>query len=101
MKTVSYLTLVTAVCVVFFWVFMALRPANASWRLIPGHRTTGTDLSETTKNHAGRLPHPNVLGNRADKAPNRHHGENLHGRHCKRKMIYEKAAPSPDRVLPP
>lgn len=34
MKTV--LTSVTAICVVIFWVFMALRPANASWRLIPG-----------------------------------------------------------------
>jgi hypothetical protein len=29
MKTVSYLALVTAICVVIFWVFMALRPANA------------------------------------------------------------------------
>jgi hypothetical protein len=29
MKTVSYLTSVTAICVVIFWVFMALRPANA------------------------------------------------------------------------
>jgi hypothetical protein len=30
MKPVSYLTLVTAICVVIFWVFMALRPVNAS-----------------------------------------------------------------------
>ena len=29
LKTVSYLALVTAICVVIFWVFMALRPANA------------------------------------------------------------------------
>jgi hypothetical protein len=29
MKTVSYLALVTAICVVIVWVFMALRPANA------------------------------------------------------------------------
>jgi hypothetical protein len=29
MKTVSYLTLVTAICVVIFWVFMPLRPASA------------------------------------------------------------------------
>ena len=29
MKTASYLALVTAICVVIFWVFMALRPANA------------------------------------------------------------------------
>jgi hypothetical protein len=29
MKTVSSLALVTAICVVIFWVFMALRPASA------------------------------------------------------------------------
>jgi hypothetical protein len=29
MKTVSYLALVTAICIVIFWVFMAIRPASA------------------------------------------------------------------------
>ena len=29
LKTVSYLALVTPICVVILWVFMALRPANA------------------------------------------------------------------------
>jgi hypothetical protein len=41
MKPVSYLTLVTAICVVIFWVFMALRSVNASWRLIPGRPFDG------------------------------------------------------------
>jgi len=36
MKTVGNLILMTVICIVLFWVFMALRPANASWRLIPG-----------------------------------------------------------------
>jgi hypothetical protein len=34
MKTVSSLALVTAICVVIFWVFMPLRPASAQ----QGHR---------------------------------------------------------------
>jgi hypothetical protein len=49
---------------------------------LQGGRTTGTDLSATTPNHAGRLPHPNVLGNKGDKRlstnliePNGYHGE--------------------------
>jgi hypothetical protein len=29
MKTVSYVALVTLICIVIFWVFMALRPASA------------------------------------------------------------------------
>jgi hypothetical protein len=37
MKTVSYLALVTAICVVIFWVFMALRPANAQQGYRPFH----------------------------------------------------------------
>jgi hypothetical protein len=39
MKTFGYLTLMAAICIVLFWVFMALRPANASWRLVPGDTT--------------------------------------------------------------
>jgi len=36
MKTYGNVILMAAICIVIFWVFMALRPANASWRLIPG-----------------------------------------------------------------
>jgi hypothetical protein len=36
MKTYGNIVLMAAICIVIFWVFMALRPANASWRLIPG-----------------------------------------------------------------
>lgn len=36
MKTTGNLILMTAICVVIFWAFMALRPANASWQLIAG-----------------------------------------------------------------
>jgi hypothetical protein len=37
----KFFALVTAICVVIFWVFMALRPANASWQLIPGQPYDG------------------------------------------------------------
>jgi hypothetical protein len=30
-KTASYLILMTVVCMVIFWIFIALRPANAGW----------------------------------------------------------------------
>ena len=36
MKTVGNLILMTVICIVLFWVFMAIRPASASWQLIPG-----------------------------------------------------------------
>jgi len=36
MKTYGNVILMAVICIVIFWVFMALRPANASWRLIPG-----------------------------------------------------------------
>src|SRR5262245_142582 len=37
----SNLTLVTAICVVIFWLFMALGPANASWQIVPGKTEFG------------------------------------------------------------
>ena len=37
----KFFALVTASCVVIFWVFMALRPVNASWQLIPGQPYDG------------------------------------------------------------
>ena len=36
MKTYGNVILMTVICIVIFWVFMALRPAAASWQLIPG-----------------------------------------------------------------
>ena len=36
MKTYGNIILMTVICIVIFWVFMALRPASASWQLIPG-----------------------------------------------------------------
>ena len=65
MKTVSYLALVTAICVVIFAVFMALRPANAqayrlsdnsgrfhgyvTWPLYLRHRQVPGHLGERTE----------------------------------------------------
>jgi hypothetical protein len=41
MKTYGNVILMATICVVIFWVFMALRPAAASWRLIPGKAYDG------------------------------------------------------------
>jgi hypothetical protein len=43
MRTTGYLTLVTTICIVIFWVFMALRPANAQcvYRMIDVGRPHG------------------------------------------------------------
>jgi hypothetical protein len=38
-KTYGNIILMTVICVVIFWIFMAIRPAAASWRLIPGDTT--------------------------------------------------------------
>jgi hypothetical protein len=37
MRTTGYLTLVTTICIVIFWVFMALRPASAM-DIMPGDK---------------------------------------------------------------
>jgi hypothetical protein len=40
-KTYGNLVLMATICVVIFWIFMALNPAAASWRLIPGKTYDG------------------------------------------------------------
>jgi hypothetical protein len=41
MKSYGNMILMATICVVIFWVFMALPPANASWQLIPGQPYDG------------------------------------------------------------